>query len=60
MLGAFHGVPISVKDMINQKGKTSSVGSTWMASHYVASEDAPTVQWLLAEGAVPMVRGNLP
>lgn len=31
-----------------------------MAAHYIATEDAPLVKLLKDEGAIPMIRGNLP
>ena len=35
-LGAFFGIPISIKDHLTEVGKTCTVGSTWMLSHYKA------------------------
>ena len=45
-LGAFFGVPISIKDQICEEGQNLSCGSTWLASHYIAKEDAPIVAML--------------
>ena len=59
-LGLFFGVPISIKDQIEEANKTLSVGSTWMMSHYIAKKDATIVRMLKEQGAIPMVRGNLP
>ena len=59
-LGAFFGVPISIKDQICEEGETLTCGSTWLGSHYVAKTDAPIVEMMKREGAIPIVRGNLP
>jgi len=37
-----------------------TVGSTWMAAHYVAKKDAELVAMIKREGAIPIVRGNVP
>lgn len=59
LLGAFFGVPISIKDHISEEGEQATCGSTWMAAHYVAKEDAAVVKLMKREGAIPIVRGNL-
>ena len=45
-LGAFFGVPISIKDMLCEEGESLTCGSTWLAAHYVAEKDAPIVALL--------------
>ena len=37
-----------------------TVGSTWMAAHYTGDKDCAIVAMLKRQGAIPMVRGNLP
>ncbi len=58
-MGAFFGVPISIKDHIDEKGESATVGSAWMAAHYIAKDDAVVVKLMKREGAIPIVRGNL-
>ena len=58
-LGSLFGVPVSIKDHIGEKGESATCGSTWMADHYVAKDDAVVVKLLKREGAIPIVRGNL-
>jgi len=48
--GTLHGVPISVKDLINVGGIRTSFGSRTMADNVVA-EDAPSVERARAAGA---------
>ena len=59
-LGAFFGVPVSIKDQFVEEQKGMTVGSTWMAAHFVGDRDCAIVAMLKREGAIPMVRGNLP
>lgn len=59
-MGAFFGVPVSIKDQFNEKGESATCGSEWMAAHYIAPEDAALVAMMKAEGAIPVVRGNVP
>jgi fatty acid amide hydrolase len=54
-----HGIPISIKDHINEKGKMNVVGCCFMTD-FKADEDATIVKIMKAEGAIPMVRGNVP
>ena len=56
-LPLMHGIPISVKDQIDQKGKFTSVGLAYLCSD-VAREDSPIVELYLKAGAIPLVRGN--
>ena len=48
--GALHGVPISVKDLINVGGVRTTFGSLTMADN-VVEEDAPSVERARAAGA---------
>jgi len=50
-LGALHGIPVSVKDLIAVGGAPFSLGSKTMAGN-VAGEDAPAVERVRAAGAV--------
>jgi len=59
-LGLFFGVPVSFKDQFSEKGEKASVGSTWMAAHFVAEKDAQLVAMMKREGAIPVVRGSCP
>jgi Asp-tRNA(Asn)/Glu-tRNA(Gln) amidotransferase A subunit family amidase len=45
-LGAFFGVPVSIKDQICEEGESVTVGSTWMAAHFKADKDAAVVSFL--------------
>ncbi|OYY89210.1 MAG: amidase, partial [Polaromonas sp. 28-63-22] len=49
-LGALHGVPLSVKDLIAMGGVRQTFGSRTMASN-IASADAPSVERVKAAGA---------
>jgi len=49
-LGALHGIPISVKDLIAVGGIKQTFGSRTQASH-VAAADAPSVERIKAAGA---------
>lgn len=50
-LGPLHGVPVSVKDLIEVEGMPCSYGSLTMAD-YVAAADAPSVARLKQAGAI--------
>jgi Asp-tRNA(Asn)/Glu-tRNA(Gln) amidotransferase A subunit family amidase len=54
------GIPISIKDHICEEGERATVGSTWMAVTFRAEKDASIVTHFKKEGAIPMVRGNVP
>mmetsp|Transcript_20771 Transcript_20771/g.38623 ORF Transcript_20771/g.38623 Transcript_20771/m.38623 type:complete len:574 (-) Transcript_20771:117-1838(-) len=56
--GLLFGVPISIKDHIDQKGKLSTCGAS-SRLHIVSSEDALVVKLLLDQDAIPIVRGNV-
>ena len=49
-LGALHGIPLSVKDLIAMGGVRQTFGSRTMASH-IAAADAPSVDRVKAAGA---------
>ena len=49
-LGALHGVPLSVKDLIAMGGVRQTFGSRTMASN-IATADAPSVERVKAAGA---------
>lgn len=67
-LGLMHGVPVSIKDhvilfielvQISEKGRISNVGVMHYAD-YKATEDALVVKQIKDQGAIPMVKGNVP
>ena len=58
-LGLLHGIPISVKDFINQKGKLSTFGAAYLCDEFMKEDSAVLKQYLNA-GAVPLVKGNVP
>ncbi len=58
-LGALHGVPISVKDLINIKGVPTTFGSVLMTEN-IAPADAVSVARLKAAGAVIVGKTTTP
>ena len=54
----FHGIPISVKELFDLKGKLVTVGFTMLTEE--AEEDAACLKPILDQGAIPLVRGNVP
>ena len=56
--GALHGIPLSLKDLIDQGGVPTTAASRVRAGH-VAREDAPVVARLRAAGAVFLGKTNL-
>ncbi|QJQ95757.1 MULTISPECIES: amidase family protein [Halomonadaceae] len=50
-LGALHGLPISVKDLIAVAGQPFASGSRAMAGN-IAKDDAPAVERIKAQGAI--------
>src|SRR6478672_5400123 len=56
--GPLHGVPISIKDLIDIKGQPTTAGSR-VLEHNVAGADAPVVTRLRAAGAVIVGKTNL-
>ncbi|WP_334194236.1 amidase family protein [Pararhodobacter sp.] len=57
--GPLHGVPVTIKINIDQKGHASSNGLPALQDH-LAPEDAPLVRNLLEAGAVVIGRTNTP
>eukprot|EP00668_Euglena_longa_P016211 GGOE01020434.1.p1 GENE.GGOE01020434.1~~GGOE01020434.1.p1 ORF type:complete len:524 (-),score=66.08 GGOE01020434.1:113-1684(-) len=59
LLGPLHGLPFSVKDCVDMKGKDSTCGV--MARTFEPSmDDAVLVALLRQQGAIPFVRTNVP
>jgi amidase len=58
-LPRFHGVPFTVKEMIDVAGTPTTQGLKALASAY-PSCDAPAVERLKAAGAIPIGRTNMP
>src|SRR3954467_14076661 len=56
--GPLHGMPISIKDLIDVAGQPTTAGSRVRAG-YVAKRDAPVVQRLREAGAVLIGKTNL-
>ncbi|MCW1404200.1 amidase family protein [Pararhodobacter zhoushanensis] len=57
--GSLHGVPITIKINVDQKGQASSNGLLALKDHS-AGEDAPLVKNLLDAGAIIIGRTNTP
>jgi amidase len=58
-LGVLHGVPVSIKDNVDEAGLPNS-GGLVTAAHAIAAEDAPVVKNLRAAGAISIGRSNVP
>jgi len=58
-LGALHGVPFSVKDLIQTKGVRTMQGSK-VFEHFVPDEESPLVGRLKAAGAILMGKTTTP
>ncbi|MGH7312105.1 MAG: amidase, partial [Candidatus Rokuibacteriota bacterium] len=58
-LGALHGVPFSVKDLVITKGVRTTFGTPLYRDN-VPTEDAPTVARLKAAGAIMIGKTNTP
>ncbi|KZL05119.1 Glutamyl-tRNA(Gln) amidotransferase subunit A [Pseudovibrio axinellae] len=54
-----HGLTVSIKDLIDEKGIVTSAGSAFLRSRAPACEDAKIVSQLRAAGAVPFGRTNM-
>lgn len=54
-----HGIPFSVKDQINMKGKLSTIGCAYLCDDR-ALDDAVVVKLFQRAGGIPLVRGNCP
>lgn len=57
--GALHGVPVTIKINVDQKGHATSNGLPALKD-FIAAEDAPLVRSLLEAGAVVIGRTNTP
>src|SRR5256886_4643527 len=58
-LGALHGVPFGVKDLVITKGVRTTFGTPLYRDH-VPTEDAPIVERLKAAGAIMLGKTNTP
>ena len=58
-LGLLHGVPLSTKVNIDQRGRATTNGVTLFANH-IASEDSPSVARVRQAGAILTARSNVP
>ncbi|SDQ96709.1 amidase [Pseudovibrio sp. Tun.PSC04-5.I4] len=58
-IGPLHGIPVTIKENIDQKGCSTNNGVKAFAN-VIASEDAPLVQRLKNAGAIPIGRTNTP
>eukprot|EP00002_Diphylleia_rotans_P030355 TRINITY_DN622_c0_g1_i1.p1 TRINITY_DN622_c0_g1~~TRINITY_DN622_c0_g1_i1.p1 ORF type:complete len:599 (-),score=128.60 TRINITY_DN622_c0_g1_i1:144-1940(-) len=58
-VGWLHGVPISLKDQVDQKGADSTCGMA-VRCFRPAAEDGIPLQLLRRQGAIPFVRSNVP
>jgi aspartyl-tRNA(Asn)/glutamyl-tRNA(Gln) amidotransferase subunit A len=56
--GLLHGLPISLKDLIDEAGLTTTAASEVFADH-VATADAPVTSRLAAAGAISLGKTNL-
>ncbi|KAH9461811.1 hypothetical protein Pst134EB_005733 [Puccinia striiformis f. sp. tritici] len=57
--GRLHGIPVSLKDQVNVKGFDSTIGFTKFVNQ-PAGENAPVVDRLIEEGAIPFTKTNVP
>ncbi|KAA1083569.1 hypothetical protein PGT21_004058 [Puccinia graminis f. sp. tritici] len=57
--GRLHGIPVSLKDQVNVKGFDSTIGFTKFVNQ-PAAENAPVVDRLIEEGAIPFTKTNVP
>jgi len=58
-VGPLHGVPVTIKENVDQYGKATSNGVRDF-EELIGTEDAPLVQNFRAAGAIPMGRTNAP
>ena len=58
-LGRFHGVPLTIKENIDVEGQATTNGVPIFAEA-IAPTSAPVVERMLAAGAIPIGRTNLP
>jgi amidase len=59
-MGPLHGLPISIKDCFQVKGKQSTIGYVEFIKRPAATENSPLVDILLELGAVLYVKTNIP
>ncbi|KNF02661.1 hypothetical protein PSTG_04258 [Puccinia striiformis f. sp. tritici PST-78] len=57
--GRLHGIPVSLKDQVNVKGFDSTIGFSKFVNQ-PAGENAPVVDRLVEEGAIPFTKTNVP
>lgn len=57
-LGPLHGIPISLKDLIDCEGTPTTAGSL-VRRNMIAAADAPVTRWLRDAGAVLVGKTNL-
>jgi aspartyl-tRNA(Asn)/glutamyl-tRNA(Gln) amidotransferase subunit A len=58
-LGPLHGVPFSVKDLVNTRGVRTTFGTPFYRDN-VPAEDAPMVERMKAAGAILLGKTNTP
>src|SRR5437764_6797126 len=58
-LGPLHGVPFSVKDLVNTKGVRTTFGTPFYRDN-VPTEDAPMVERMKTAGAIMLGKTNTP
>lgn len=58
-LGALHGIPVSIKDLLLTRGVRTMFGSR-TRENYVPDEDAPAVTKVLAAGGIPIGKTTTP
>lgn len=58
-LGTFHGVPFTIKENIDVAGQPTTSGMPVLADA-IAPTTSPAVERMLAQGAIPIGRTNLP
>ena len=59
-VGPLHGLPISIKDCFQVKGKQTTAGFVEFIKHPAATENSCLVEILLELGAVIYVKTNIP
>jgi Asp-tRNA(Asn)/Glu-tRNA(Gln) amidotransferase A subunit family amidase len=57
-LSFIHGIPISIKEQFDMRGRTSTIGCAML--HHKREKDSECFRALVEAGAIPLVRGNLP